>query len=114
MLYHRHSLVVPYNESNADLIGLDENQLLTGYHGGSLYTRAAQTNDSSVINLPFDASLVFVQNLEPFSIGAVKERVKPPNFSQFAFHRILSRPRQPAFAAALQLPAAFSTLRSCW
>jgi hypothetical protein len=84
MLYHRHSLVVPYNESNADLIGLDENQLLTGYHGGSLYTRAAQTNDSSVINLPFDASLVFVQNLEPFSIGAVKERVISLRFKNAA------------------------------
>ncbi len=75
VLYHRHSLVIPYNESNNNVIGLDENQLLTGYHGGSLYTRAAQTNDSTVINLPFDAGLVFVQNLEPFSIGAVKERV---------------------------------------
>ncbi len=74
-LHHRHSLVIPYNESNGRMIGLDENQLLTAYEGGSLYTRAAKTNDSSIINLPFDASLLFVQNHEPFSIGAVKERV---------------------------------------
>ncbi len=74
-LHHRHSLVIPYNESNGQMIGLDENQLLTAYEGGSLYTRAAKTNDSSIINLPFDGSLLFVQNHEPFSIGAVKERV---------------------------------------
>ena len=84
MLYHRHSLVIPYNESNGEVIGLDENQLLTGYHGGSLYVRAALSNDSSIINLPFNASLVFVQNIEPFSIGAVKERVISLRFQNAA------------------------------
>jgi hypothetical protein len=74
-LYHRHSLVIPYNESNKGMIGLDENKLLYAYHGGSLYIRADTTNDANTINLPFHASLAFVQNIEPFTIGAVKERV---------------------------------------
>ena len=74
-LYHRSSLVAPYLESNNALINLDENGLLNAYQGGSLYDRAATSNDADTISLPFDAALAFVQNVEPFRIGPLKERV---------------------------------------
>ena len=74
--YHRHSLVIPFNEANGDLPkNLPENALLDAYHGGSLYDRAAKSQDAEVIGLPFDAGVAFVQNLEPFTMPAVKERV---------------------------------------
>ena len=74
-LYHRSSLVAPYLESNDTLINIDENSLLNAYQGGSLYDRAATSNDAETISLPFDAALAFVQNKEPFRIGPLKERV---------------------------------------
>ena len=74
--YHRHSLVIPFNEANGSLPkNLPENALLDAYHGGSLYDRAAKSQDAEVIGLPFDAGMAFVQNLEPFTMPAVKERV---------------------------------------
>ena len=74
-LYHRSSLVAPYLESNNALINIDENSLLNAYQGGSLYDRAATSNDADTISLPFDAALAFVQNVEPFRSGPLKERV---------------------------------------
>ena len=79
-LYHRSSLVAPYLESNNALINLDENGLLNAYQGGSLYDRAATSNDADTISLPFDAALAFVQNVEPFRIGPLKERVVTLSF----------------------------------
>ena len=74
--YHRHSLVIPFNEANGSLPkNFPENALLDAFHGGSLYDRAAVSQDSEVIGLPFDAGMAFVQNLEPFTMPAVKERV---------------------------------------
>jgi len=74
-LYHRSSLVAPYLESNNALINIDENSLLNAYQSGSLYDRAATSNDADTISLPFDAALAFVQNVEPFRSGPLKERV---------------------------------------
>ena len=74
-LYHRSSLVTPYLESNRALINIDENSLLNAYQGGSLYDRAANSNDADTVSLPFDAALAFVQNVEPFRSGPLKERV---------------------------------------
>ncbi len=74
-LYHRSSLVAPYLESNNALVNIDENSLLNAYQGGSLYDRAAVSNDADTVSLPFDAALAFVQNVEPFRSGPLKERV---------------------------------------
>ena len=51
--YHRHSLVIPFNEANGSLPkNLPQNGLLDAYHGGSLYDRAAKSQDAEVIGLP--------------------------------------------------------------
>ena len=75
--FHRYSsLVIPFNESNGRFPRtFEEGRLLNAFHGGSLYDRAKYDNSNDIISLPFNAGLVFCQNHEPFSIGAVKERV---------------------------------------
>ena len=74
-LAKRRSLVIPYSEANGGFRGLSENGLLSGYHAGSIYTRAAMTNDQSTNSTNLNAGILFNQNVEPFKIGAVKERV---------------------------------------
>ncbi|MEK9763323.1 MAG: hypothetical protein VW729_11640, partial [Deltaproteobacteria bacterium] len=74
-LAKRRSLVIPYSEANGGFRGLSENGLLSGYHAGSIYTRAAMTNDLSTSSTNLNAGILFNQNVEPFKIGAVKERV---------------------------------------
>lgn len=76
----RQSLAIPYNESNGKMFGINENRLLDGYHEGSLYDRAAYTNDNQVLTLPLKATICFVQNDEPFSRGAVKQRTMSIEF----------------------------------
>jgi len=51
-------------------------------HGNPLQTRAQTTNDNRVHTLPFYAALAFVQNREPFTSRAAKERVISLKFSK--------------------------------
>ena len=50
-------------------------------HGNPLQTRAAYSNDNRVINMMFHGTLAFVQNMEPFTSRAAKERVISLKFS---------------------------------
>lgn len=79
--YHRRGLVIPFNEANGAFPrSFDENGLLTAYHGNSLYDRGKYDNTNDVISLPFEAGLLFVQNVEPFKVPAVKERIVSVQF----------------------------------
>ena len=64
----------PHLESNNALINIDENSLLNATRA-ELVRSGRDSNDADTISLPFDAALAFVQNVEPFRSGPLKERV---------------------------------------
>ena len=72
----RVSMALPLLEGNKGQgFTFDENQLLPLYNRESPQNTAQKTMDLSTRDLPFDASLIFVQNREFFTLGAVKQRV---------------------------------------
>lgn len=72
----RVSMALPLLEANkGEKFTFDENQLLPLYNRESPQNTAQKTMDLTTRDLPFDATLLFVQNNEPFTLGAVKQRV---------------------------------------
>jgi len=72
----RVSMALPLLEGNkGEKFTFDENQLLPLYNRESPQNTAQKTMDLTTRDLPFDATLLFVQNNEPFTLGAVKQRV---------------------------------------
>ncbi len=62
--------------NNKDKAKFDFESILPLYnYGNALQTRAQTTNDNRINKLPFHATLAFVQNREPFTSRAAKERV---------------------------------------
>ncbi len=75
-LAQRSGLVMALLENNKeDSARFDLDTILTLYNSNPLQTRAKKTNDIQTEDLPFLSSLLFVQNIEPFSTKAQKERV---------------------------------------
>ncbi|MBF0397986.1 MAG: toprim domain-containing protein [Desulfobacterales bacterium] len=79
-LSKKYSIPIPLLESNGQLYGITENQLLNAYHWMSLYERSKTTNDNETYSLPFKTGLVFVQNVEPFTLKTVKQRIASIEF----------------------------------
>jgi hypothetical protein len=79
-LSKKYSIPIALLESNGQLYGISEDQLLNAYHWSSLYERSKTSNDNETYSLPFKAGLVFVQNVEPFSFKTVKQRVASIEF----------------------------------
>jgi hypothetical protein len=72
-------------ESNQeDNIRFDLDALLTLYNDNPLQVRALKSNDIQTVEIPFQASLLFVQNREPFKSKAQKERVISVHFKEDA------------------------------
>lgn len=69
-------------------------------YGNALQTRAQTTNDNRIHKLPFHATLAFVQNREPFTSRAAKERVISLKFSLEG----LSESTKAAFDALVAIP----------
>ncbi|MCL6584878.1 MAG: toprim domain-containing protein, partial [bacterium] len=70
-------------ESNSeDNIRFDLDALLTLYNDNPLQVRALKSNDIQTVEIPFQSSLLFVQNREPFKSKAQKERVISLRFKQ--------------------------------
>lgn len=53
----------------------DVNSILTLYNDNPLQVRALKTADLQTVEIPFQSSLAFIQNVEPFKTKAQKERV---------------------------------------
>lgn len=70
-------------ESNdGDNIRFDLDALLTLYNDNPLQVRAVKSNDIQTQEIPFQSSLLFVQNREPFKTKAQKERVMSLQFKE--------------------------------
>jgi len=70
--------------NNEDTIRFDLDALLTLYNENPLQVRALKSNDIQTVEIPFQASLLFVQNREPFKSKAQKERVVSVQFREDA------------------------------
>jgi len=94
------SLVTPLLESTGqDKSRFDFNTLLGAYNRNPLQVRAATTNGNETNDLPFAGCLSFVQNIEPFTDRAAKERIISVKFPEGgpgdddgAFRRLISLP----------------------
>jgi hypothetical protein len=74
-LAQRSGLFKAILESNTtESIRFNVNSILTLYNSNPLQTRALRTNDIQTHETPFLASILFVQNVEPFYTKAQKER----------------------------------------
>ena len=60
--------------NNSEAIKIDENDLLAIFNREPLQSRANKSLDNTISELQFDAGYVCVQNVEPFTKGAVKQR----------------------------------------
>jgi len=75
ILARLNSLPVVFLEGNdAEKINIDENDLLSIFNREPLQSRANKSQDNTINELFFDAAFVCVQNVEPFTQGAVKQR----------------------------------------
>jgi len=80
-LGQRSSLFKSLLEGNSPDQGkFDYDSLLTLYNANPLQTRARKSNDLKTNDIPFQASILFVQNREPFKTRAQKERVVSLDF----------------------------------
>lgn len=88
-------------ESNdGDNIRFDMDALLTMYNENPLQVRALKSNDIQTVEIPFQSSLLFVQNREPFKTKAQKERVVSVEFRENA----LTPETAQAFNKLIQIP----------
>ncbi len=88
-------------ESNdGDNIRFDMDALLTMYNENPLQVRALKSNDIQTVEIPFQSSLLFVQNREPFKTKAQKERVVSVQFKEDA----LTPETAQAFNKFIQIP----------
>ena len=88
-------------ESNQeDNIRFDLDALLTMYNENPLQVRALKSNDIQTVEIPFQSSLLFVQNREPFKSKAQKERVVSVQFKEDA----LTPETREAFNKLIQIP----------
>jgi len=69
------SMVIPMLEAQEGSTKFDFNDLLPMYNRNPAQTRAATTNNNETIEIPFHATLSFVQNHEQFKTRAAMERV---------------------------------------
>ena len=69
------SMVIPMLEAQEGSTRFDFNDLLPMYNRNPAQTRAATTNNNETIEIPFHATLTFVQNHEQFKTRAAMERV---------------------------------------
>jgi hypothetical protein len=69
------SMVIPMLEAQLGSTRFDFNDLLPMYNRNPAQTRAATTNNNETIEIPFHATLSFVQNHEQFKTRAAMERV---------------------------------------
>ena len=69
------SMVIPMLEAQEGSTRFDFNDLLPMYNRNPAQTRAATTNNNETIEIPFHATLTFVQNHEQFNTRAAMERV---------------------------------------
>jgi len=69
------SMVIPMLEAQQGSTRFDFNDLLPMYNRNPAQTRAATTNNNETIEIPFHATLAFVQNHEQFKTRAAMERV---------------------------------------
>jgi hypothetical protein len=102
-LAQRSGLFKALLESNqGDNVRFDMGNILTLYNSNILQTRALRTNDIQTQDINFLASLLFVQNKEPFNVKAQKERVIS---LQFKKDQITDQTTE-AFSELIQIPAA--------
>lgn len=102
-LAQRSGLFKALLESNAgDNVRFDMGNVLTLYNDNILQTRALRTNDIRTQDINFFASLLFVQNKEPFQTKAQKERVISLSFKKDA----ICDEATAAFNKLIQIPAA--------
>lgn len=88
-------------ESNdGDNIRFDMESLLTMYNDNPLQVRALKSNDIQTVEIPFQSSLLFVQNREPFKTKAQKERVVSVEFKEDS----LTPETSQAFNKLIQIP----------
>ncbi|BCO08795.1 hypothetical protein GF1_11710 [Desulfolithobacter dissulfuricans] len=78
----------------------DYSILLTGYNSGPLQLKAAFSNDNRVSESPFQGSLLFVQNTEPFNQKAEKQRVISLQFD----HTDLTEQTRAAYEELVKIP----------
>ena len=88
--------------NNTDNIRLDMDSLLTMYNDNPLTLRAVKSNDIQTVEIPFQSSLLFVQNREPFKTKAQKERVVSVQFKE----EDLTPETSKAFNKLIQIPIA--------
>jgi hypothetical protein len=86
--------------NNEDNIRFDMDNLLPMYNENPLQVRALTTNDIQTKEIPFQASLLFVQNREPFKSKAQKERVISVHFKEDA----LTPETREAFNELIRVP----------
>ena len=75
------SMVIPMLEAQLGSTRFDFNDLLPMYNRNPAQTRAATTNNNETIEIPFHATLTFVQNHEQFKTRAAMERVVSIQFA---------------------------------
>ncbi len=75
------SMVIPMLEAQEGSTRFDFNDLLPMYNRNPAQTRAATTNNNETIEIPFHATLSFVQNHEQFKTRAAMERVVSIQFA---------------------------------
>ena len=75
------SMVIPMLEAQEGSTRFDFNDLLPMYNRNPAQTRAATTNNNETIEIPFHATLTFVQNHEQFKTRAAMERVVSIQFA---------------------------------
>ena len=73
---------------------------MTMYNDNPLHVRALKSNDIQTVEIPFQSSLLFVQNREPFKTKAQKERVVSVQFKEDA----LTPETAQAFNKLIQIP----------
>ncbi len=86
--------------NNEDSIRFDMDALLTLYNENPLQVRALKSNNIETVEIPFQSSLLFVQNREPFKSKAQKERVVSVQFVEDA----LTPETSQAFNKLIQIP----------
>lgn len=69
------SLPTPMLEGRKDKTRFDYDSILGAYNRNAIQVRAKNTNGNETHELPFESTLVFVQNREQFESKAAKERV---------------------------------------
>lgn len=86
--------------NNEDNIRFDLDALLTMFNDNPLQVRALKSNDIQTVEIPFQSSLLFVQNREPFKTKAQKERVVSVQFKE----ENLTPETSQAFNKLIQIP----------